>query len=118
MSKFDKQLDPNKAVDASTITDSSTPWKERIVDWMISQPEAAHTPVEILEATDDKFDPKASDKKFHYPARKHCLDSQMTYIRQDYDIKTKQLDGDKIVLLGMVRDGKLVPFKNAVKYVK
>ena len=117
MSKFDKQLDKSKAVDASTITDSSTPWKERIVNWMIEQDEAAHTPAEILEATDEKYDPKSPEKKFHFPARKHCLDSQMTYIRQDYDIKTKQLEGDKIVLLGMVRDGKLVPFKNAVKYL-
>jgi hypothetical protein len=117
MSKFDKALDESKAIEASQIPDASTPWKERIVEFMTSSPQAAHTPHEILEATDPKYDPKSTDKSKHFPARKHCLDSQLTYITQDYDIR-RTWDGDKVVLLGVVRNEKLIPFKNAVKYLK
>ena len=110
-SKFEASLDPKKAVEVSTIADGTTPWKERIITYMISTENAAHSPVEILENTDPKYN------KENYDARKHCLDSQLTYIRQDFNIRTKTLDDSRVILLGVVRDDKLVPFKNAVDHL-
>lgn len=109
--KFKALLDESKTIDASTITNSSTPWKDRIIEYMTSQPDAACTDAQILEATDDKL----SDTNF--TKRKHCLDSQFTYLRQDYHIHTKKVD-NKTVLLGIEKNNKVVPFKNAVKYLK
>ena len=112
MSKqFDSMLDPKAAVDVDSIADGSTPWKERIIAYMISTPEAAHSPTEILTNTDPKYNEE------NYDARKHCLDSQLHYIRRDFNIRTKTLDDSKVVLLGIVRDKKLVPFKNAVSHL-
>lgn len=108
---FEKQLDSSKAVDAKSVADSSTPWKDRIIEWMSSQPEAAQSVEAILKATDPKFTGDNLGK------RKHCLDSQLTYMRQDYNIRTKSIDEDKIVLLGVQKGEKLIPFKNAVKYL-
>lgn len=112
MSKnFEKHLDEKAAVDASTIADSSTPWKDRIIEWMTNQPDAAQSFRDVLKHTDPKYTGE------NYVKRKHCLDSQLTYMRQDYDIRTKNVDDDKIVLLGIQRGDKLIPFKNAKKYL-
>lgn len=106
---FTKQLDESKAVDASTVTSSTTPWKERIVEFLIEN--QASTAEEILTKTDAKYDGN------NFTKRKHCLDSQLTYIRQDFNILTKTVDENKIVLLGVVKDKKLIPFKTAEKYL-
>ena len=108
---FEKQLDPKSAVAATSVADSATPWKDRIIQWMTSQEEAAQSVRAILEATDPKFTGDNLGK------RKHCLDSQLTYMRQDYNIRTKSVDDDKIVLLGVQKDDKVIPFRNAVKYL-
>ena len=116
MSKFDAHLNEEAAVDKSTVVDNSKPWKERIVEWMVDQDDAKQKFTAILEATDDKYDPDSDNKKFRYENRKHCLDSQLTYIRQDYDIRTR-VDGESVILLGIERGDKLVPFTNAVEYL-
>jgi len=107
---FTKHLDETKTVDAKTVVDSSTPWKDRIVQFMINSKEAALTDKEILEATDPNYNTE------NFENRKHCLDSQFTYIRKDFNIRTKKVD-NKTVLLGIQREDKLTPFKNAVKYL-
>ncbi len=108
---FTKHLSEKDAVDAKAVADSSTPWKDRIIQWMTSQQEAAQSVEQILKATDPKYTGDNLSK------RKHCLDSQLTYMRQDYSIRTKSVDEDKIVLLGVQKGEKLIPFKNAVKYL-
>ena len=112
--KFDDLIDESKAVKADSIANSSTPWKDRIIQYMTNLPadEAAQTHKQILEQTDDKYD------ETNYSKRKHCLASQFTYMRQDYNIRTLTVNEDKIVLVGIERDDKLIPFKNAVKFVK
>lgn len=113
--KFENLVDDKAAVDLDTVADSTIPWKQRIVEWMTKQEEPIHTAREILEATDQSFNPKASDKG-HYIGRKHCLDSQLTYIRQDYGIRTRSFGDQGVALLGIENreTKKLIPFKNAV----
>ena len=113
--KFLTAVDESAAVDSNTVEDSSVPWKQRIVEWMTAQPEPVHTVKQILEATDAVYDPKNKDES-HFRSRKHCLDSQMTYIRQDYGIRTKTFGDQGIALLGIdnKETKKLIPFKNAV----
>lgn len=102
--KLDNLLDESRAIDANSISTSST-WKERIVTFMTSADEAEHSIVEILEATDPIFDGKNLSK------RKKCLESQLTYIRQDLDIHIKRVN-DQVTLVGLIRDKKLIPFSN------
>lgn len=117
--KFEAVLDEKNAVDISTIPDNNVPWKQRIVEWMTSQPEAVHTAQEILKATDGQYDPKVVDRS-HFNGRKHCLDSQLTYIRQDYGIRTRSFGEKGVALLGVENKEtkKLIPFKNAVSLLK
>lgn len=106
-----KLVDEKAAVEASTIVDGTTPWKHRIVEFMAHREDAPASVEEILKATDPKFNGENLSK------RRHCLASQLTYLRQDEGIVTKTLDDEKIVLLGVKRGDKVVPFKNAVKYL-
>ena len=106
-----KLTDESKAVDASTIADGTTPWKHRIVEFMANRKEPAASVEEILKATDPKYNGENLSK------RRHCLTSQLTYLRQDEGIVTKTLDDEKIVLLGVKREDKVIPFKNAIKYL-
>lgn len=106
---FDNMLDPKASVDIKTIS-STKSWKQRIVELMTSSDKSLFTYKEILEHTDPNF---TGD---NYTSRKHCLDSQMTYIRQDYKIVTKKID-DKVCLLGVIKGDKLIPFKNAKQHV-
>lgn len=46
---FEKHLDSSKAVDAKSVADSSTPWKDRIIEWMTNQPDAAQSVEAILK---------------------------------------------------------------------
>lgn len=109
MSKFEKMLSETE-IDATSIKSSSEPWKERIVSYLIDREDPLATYEEILEATDDKYNGDNFNK------RKHCLDSQFTYIRQDLNILTKKVD-DKIAVLGIVKEDKLRVFTNAVNLV-
>ena len=108
---FENALDPKQAIEMKNVADSTTPWKDRIIAWMSTQPEAAQPIEAILKATDPKFTGENLVK------RRHCLDSQLTYMRQDYDIRTKFVDNDKLVLLGVQKGEKLIPFRNAIKYL-
>ena len=107
----DKLIDPKAAVDAKSVVDGTTPWKHRIVEYCANKPDGAATVEEILKNTDPKFNGENLAK------RRHCLASQLTYLRQDEGIVTKTLDDEKIVLLGVKREDKVIPFKNAVKYL-
>jgi hypothetical protein len=85
---------------------SGTPWKERIVNYLLDQ-KGYRAPIKkVLEVTDEKYDPNK------YRARKHCLDSQKTYMKQDLLVHASY-DGEDMVLVGLEdkKTGKVHPFK-------
>ena len=108
MSKFEAHLDESAAINANSITSSTEPWKERIVNFLIQREDPLATYEEILQATDPKYN------ETNYESRKHSLDSQFTYIRKDLNIVTKRVD-DRIAVLGVIKEDKVIPFKNAIE---
>ena len=106
-----KLLNEKEAVDRNSINDGTTPWKHRIIEFCASQEDGAVSKEALLKATDHKYDGTNLSK------RSHCLASQLTYLRKDDGIVTKSLDNDRIVILGIEREDKVIPFKNAIKYL-
>lgn len=111
MSKFSAHLDATQTLDAAKFATSSTPWKERIATYLIENQNK--TSKEILKATDPKFDGT------NYSSRKHCLDSQITYMRQDYNMVVRH-ENDKYILLGIIdpKTNKMTPFTSALPFIK
>jgi len=108
MNKFDKFVDETvEAIDANTVA-STTAWKDRIVEFLMDNQGASTR--DILEATDPNF---TGD---NFTKRKHCLDSQITYARQDYNLVIQKQD-DKYLLRGVIKDKKLHTFLSASEYL-
>jgi len=106
MSKYDQLIDTTKEVIVRR--NGGTPWKERITDFLIENKGRAKI-TDVLKATDPSPDPTC------YRMRKHCLDSQKTYMGQDLNV-IASYDGEYMILDG-VRDpktNKVHPFKYAV----
>ena len=106
---FDSMLDNENAVDAKSVKTSTVSWKQLIIEHMINQPEAMQSIKSVLRATDSKF----KDDESNYRERKKCFESQMTYIRQDVGIHILRDADDNVALVGLLKDGKCSPFKNA-----
>jgi len=103
MSKYDEMTD--KAKEVIVRRNGGTPWKERITDYLIEHKGKAKI-VDVLKATDPSPDPA------RYRMRKHCLDSQKTYMGQDLNV-IASYDGEYMILDGVrdVKSGKVHPFK-------
>lgn len=108
---FENQLDETKSVDAKLVRLSTTSWKQSIVEHMIAQDEPMQSIESVLKATDPKYNTD------NYRQRKKCFESQMTYIRQDLNIHILRDADDNVALVGILKDNKLIPFKNAVSLI-
>lgn len=108
MKDLSKLVDTTKEVTAV----SGIPWKERIVDYLLTKPGYRAPIKQVLADTDEKHDPN------NYSKRKHCLDSQKTYMKQDLNV-IAEWQGEDMVLVGLYDPKKDVinPFK-APKEVK
>lgn len=85
---------------------NQTPWKNRIIDYLLTKKNHTATIKEVLKATDDKYNEE------NYSKRKHCLDSQKTYMKQDLNVIAAYQD-DTIKLVGVYNPKKNIiqPFK-------
>lgn len=71
-----------------------TPWKERIVEYLLEKRGRALI-TDVLKATDPDPNPE------RYRQRKHCLDSQKTYMKQDLLVDASY-DGKDMILNGLI----------------
>lgn len=112
-------MDLSKIVDDKQVievTATGRTWKDEIVDFLFAQ-DGYEAPVKlVLEKTDPKHAPESFRK------RKHCLDSQKTYMKDMYlGNKSVQFDGiaasytdngKSMKLVGVYnKDGNIHPFK-------
>jgi hypothetical protein len=102
MKDLTKLVDTTKV---ATVASSSVPWKERIVNFLLDQKDHRAPIKTVLEKTDEKHDPAK------YLSRKHCLDSQKTYMKQYLNVHAGY-DGDDMYLIGLEdkKTGKVHPF--------
>jgi len=111
MKDLTKMVDEKKTVAAK----SNSSWKDRILEYLLEQPDKTATVIDVLKATDDKFVEGQNLTK-----REHCLASQRTYMKDMFaddkkvpyfGIAAESTDGI-MKLVGVYKDANTIhPFK-------
>lgn len=105
MTDYTKLVDTSKEIKANT---SSKSWKHIIIEYLLTQPNHTAPIKEVLTNTDPKYTVD------NYSKRKHCLDSQKTYMKQDLNVIAEYNDTN-MRLIGVLDPKKDVihPFKSS-----
>ena len=101
--KLEEMVDMKKEV---AVADTSVSFKDRIVKYLLDQKGFAAPVEQLLKDIDPKYDGS------NFSKRKHCLDSQKTYMKQDLNVYASYVDEGKTMQLdGLKIDGVVRPFK-------